>query len=176
MKMICISINCTISSIFSLFQNMLSPIRTRRGEINVTNLLSQVRNEDVIDFFTTAKFLDRCRQIAKGNCYKIRHDLVVSGAFDKRFNGYMHLTNVCFLDDTGVNSNIDQQLKDEVYKIFHLLEISGVSQIDSWFKHMYTNHVLIPEGILYFLMEKFDLNYEVATKIFLNTTTSDVNI
>ena len=170
------SLKFNVSSTFLLFQNMLTHIRTRTREIDVMNLLSQIRNEDVVNFFTTKQFLNHCKRIAKGKCYKMRHQLVISGEFDYRFSNFMYLSNVCFLDDTGANSNIDQELKDEVYKIFHHLKISGASQVDSWFKYMYTNHVLIPEGIIYFLMETFNLNYKVANQIFLKTTTSDVNI
>ena len=153
---------------------MLTQVITRRREIDVVNLLSQVKNEEVIDFFRTTRFFKLCKRIANGKYHKMRHDLVVSGTFDQRFANYMHLSNVCFLDDTEEYSDIDQQLKEVVYNFFHHLTIRGVSHIDSWFRFMYTNHVLIPEGIICFLMQKFHLNYKIANEIFVKTCTADV--
>ena len=59
---------------------------------------------------------------------------------------------------------------DAIFKFFDKLEITGSPQDDRFFKNSYTNHVLIPEGIIYFIMEKFDLSYQIANEIFLGTT------
>ena len=142
-------------------------VGTQTNEVNAWSIHSQVRNKDVLEFFRTPKFLENSKKIAKAECHTMRHQLVISGQFQKHFMKYMMLTNVCFLDDSGANSRIDQELKLAVFDIFHHLHIMGAPQDDSTFKTTYTNHVLIPEGIICFIMEKFNLNYKLASEIFL---------
>ena len=42
--------------------------------------------------------------------------------------------------------------------------------IKSNFKSNYSKYVIIPEGIIYFLMNKFSLNYKIAEQIYVTTT------
>ena len=149
---------------------MLTSVTTETTTIDVIDLYSQINNEDVLQFFTTEKFIQHCQLISNAKFYSKRHDLVISGAFDKNFKFYIQYTNVCFLDDTEAHYNIDKDLKDAIFKFFDKLEITGSPQDDRFFKNSYTNHVLIPEGIIYFIMEKFDLSYQIANEIFLGTT------
>ena len=149
---------------------MLTSVTTETTTIDVIDLYSQINNEDVLQFFTTEKFIQHCQLISNAKFYSKRHDLVMSGAFDKNFKFYIQYTNVCFLDDTEAHCNIDKDLKDAIFKFFDKLEITGSPQDDRFFKNSYTNHVLIPEGIIYFIMEKFDLSYQIANEIFLGTT------
>ena len=142
-------------------------VETQISEVNAWNIHSQIRNKDVLEFFKTPEFLEHSKKIAKAECHTMRHQLVISGEFQKYFSKYMMLTNVCFLDDSGANSRIDEELKLTVFDIFHHLHIMGAPQDDSTFKTTYTNHVLIPEGIICFIMEKFNLNYKLASEIFL---------
>ena len=149
---------------------MLTSVRAGSKTINVLDLYSQISNGDILQFFTTEEFLQHCQLIANGTFYSKRHDLVISGAFDKNFKFYIQYTNVCFLDDTEAHYDIDKDLKNAIFKFFDKLEITDSPQDDRFFKNSYTNHVLIPEGIVYFIMKKFDISYQIANEIFLGTT------
>ena len=80
----------------------------------------------------------------------------------------MKTQNITFLKDDGV---IDDQLNEIGMKIFD--EISSRFDFDtseSNFKSNYSKYVIIPEGIIYFLMDKFTLNYKIAEEIYVTTT------
>ena len=80
----------------------------------------------------------------------------------------MKTQNITFLKDDGV---IDDQLNEIGMKIFD--EISYKFDFDTSennFKSNYSKYVIIPEGIIYFLMKNFNLNYKIAEQIYVTTT------
>ena len=99
-----------------------------------------------------------------------RHDLLLKEEVTNfgTNSEIMKTQNITFLKDDGV---IDDQLNEIGMKIFD--EISSKFDFDtseSNFKSNYSKYVIIPEGIIYFLMDKFTLNYKIAEEIYVKTT------
>ena len=84
-------------------------------------------------------------------------------------NTVQTLGNITFLKDDGKIDNTLIKICKEIYDDI----VKKQSDDDPDYKSNYIKYVLIPEGIIYFLMEKFGINYKVAETIFINTANND---
>ena len=134
----------------------------------------QIQNEDILNFFQknsqSKKLLKFFKMIISGQIFSQRHFLLLKeAATDFETNSeIMKSQNITFLKDDGV---IDDLLYEIGIKIFD--EISFKFDFDtseSNFKSNYTEYVIIPEGIIYYLMDTFTLNYKIAEEVYVTTT------
>ena len=155
-----------------------NPIKRRktRKDVDVNNIREQIQNEDVLDFFQndskSGKKLLKClKRISSENQFSQRHFLLMKKGvtdFGVANSEIMKLQNITFLKDDGV---IDDQLNECAMKIFD--QMSSRFDFDTTernFKSNYSKYVIIPEGIIYFLMDKFKLIYKHAEQIYVTTT------
>ena len=102
-----------------------------------------------------------------------RHDLLLKEEVTNfgTNSEIMKTQNITFLKDDGV---IDDQLNECAMKIFDQIQINSskfdFDTTERNFKSNYSKYVIIPEGIIYFLMDKFKLNYKIAEQIYVTTT------
>ena len=126
----------------------------------------QIQNEDILNFFQknsqSKKLLKFFKMIISGQIFSQRHFCFETNS------EIMKSQNITFLKDDGV---IDDLLHEIGMKVFD--EISFKFDFDtseSNFKSNYTEYVIIPEGIIYYLMDTFTLNYKIAEEVYVTTT------
>ena len=150
------------------------PIKTRKTFTDVDEIRKQIENQDILDFFQnksqSKKLLKFFKRIISGQMSSQRHDLLLKEEVTNfgTNSEIMKTQNITFLKDDGV---IDDQLNEIGMKIFD--EISYKFDFDTSennFKSNYSKYVIIPEGIIYFLMKNFNLNYKIAEQIYVTTT------
>ena len=145
-------------------------IKTRTNKIIVDELHKKVKNEDVEEFFRRQQLKSYLKQIASSKISSQRHRLMKRGV--KNFSitsEILTLGNITFLKDDGKIDNTLIKICKDIYDDI----IKKQSDDDSDFKSNYIKYVLIPEGIIYFLMDKFGIPYKVAEQIFVNTANND---
>ena len=155
-----------------------NPIKRRktRKDVDVNEIREQIRNEDVLDFFQNdskngKKLLKFLKGISSEKQFYQRHFLLMKKGvtdFGVANSEIMKLQNITFLKDDGI---IDDQLNECAMKIFD--QLSSRFDFDTTernFKSNYSKYVIIPEGIIYFLMDKFKLIYKHAEQIYVTTT------
>ena len=158
-----------------------NPIKRRktRKDVDVNQIREEIRNEDVLDFFQnddskSKKLLKFLKGISSEKQFYQRHFLLMKKGitdFGVANSEIMKLQNITFLKDDGV---IDDQLNECAMKIFDQIQINSskfdFDTTERNFKSNYSKYVIIPEGIIYFLMDKFKLNYKIAEQIYVTTT------
>ena len=145
-------------------------IKTRNNTIVVDELHKKVTNEDVEAFFQDQKLKSYLKQLASGKRHSQRHNLMKRGV--KNFSitsEILTLGNITFLKDDGKIDNTLIKICKNIYDDIVREQLDD----DSDYKSNYIKYVLIPEGIIYFLMDKFGIPYKVAEAIFVNTTNND---
>ena len=141
-------------------------ITTRTGTIFVEEIHKNVKNEDIEEFFQGNKLKHYLRRIICGKIPSQRHDLLKRGV--KNFavtSTIVQLSNITFLKEGDTDNKLIKICKG----IYHnIVEENPEDGFD--FTSNYVKYVLIPEGTIYFLMDKFGMNHKVAEEIYLNET------
>ena len=135
----------------------------RCNKVDVSKIYEKITNEEVLTCFQSKKLKKQLKSIMGGKKSE-RHNLMIAGIknIDPNTNVLVHMANVTFLKD---EKNIYSKLREICKPIYDEMYTNDP---ESDFKDNYIRYVLIPEGIIYYLMNKHGLGYTIANKFYID--------